>query len=39
MRDDGSLTQQGFLEMYQLQTMSEPDETIKDLIKHGKLIL
>ncbi|KAJ3401597.1 hypothetical protein CcCBS67573_g06407 [Chytriomyces confervae] len=32
---DGNLTRTGFLEMYQLQTLSDPNETWKDLIKHG----
>ncbi|KAJ3107658.1 hypothetical protein HDU97_003652 [Phlyctochytrium planicorne] len=33
--ENGNLTRRGFLEMYQLQTMSDPDETWRDLIKHG----
>ncbi|KAJ3414919.1 hypothetical protein HDV05_005868 [Chytridiales sp. JEL 0842] len=32
---NGNLTRQGFLEMYQLQTLSDPNETWRDLIKHG----
>ncbi|KAJ3110585.1 hypothetical protein HDU96_006461 [Phlyctochytrium bullatum] len=32
---NGNLTRRGFLEMYQLQTLSDPDETWRDLIKHG----
>ncbi|KAJ3071983.1 hypothetical protein HDU98_004471 [Podochytrium sp. JEL0797] len=32
---DGHLTRAGFLEMYQLQTLSDPGETWRDLIKHG----
>ncbi|KAJ3203563.1 hypothetical protein HDU83_006681 [Entophlyctis luteolus] len=32
---EGNLTRTGFLEMYQLQTLSEPNETWRDLIKHG----
>lgn len=31
----GNLTSTGFLEMYSLQTMSEPTETWKDLAVHG----
>ncbi|KAI9336642.1 hypothetical protein DFJ73DRAFT_850137 [Zopfochytrium polystomum] len=30
-----NLTKRGFLEMYQLQTLSDPNETWRDLIKHG----
>ncbi len=33
--DNGNLTKRGFLEMYQLQTLSEPQETWRDLQKHG----
>ncbi|KAJ3027130.1 UNVERIFIED_CONTAM: hypothetical protein HDU68_004364 [Siphonaria sp. JEL0065] len=33
--EEGNLTRAGFLEMYQLQTLSDPDETWRDLIKHG----
>lgn len=33
--DQNRLTKRGFLEMYQLQTLSEPEETWKDLQKHG----
>ncbi|KAI9341502.1 hypothetical protein BDR26DRAFT_802294, partial [Obelidium mucronatum] len=32
---EGNLTRAGFLEMYQLQTLSDPNETWRDLIKHG----
>ncbi|KAI8608142.1 hypothetical protein BC830DRAFT_1234204 [Chytriomyces sp. MP71] len=32
---EGHLTRTGFLEMYQLQTLSDPNETWKDLIRHG----
>ncbi|KAJ3115518.1 hypothetical protein HK100_001314 [Physocladia obscura] len=32
---NGNLTRDGFLEMYQLQTLSDPNETWRDLIKHG----
>jgi len=32
---EGALTLRGFLQLYQLQTMSEPDETWKDLKTHG----
>ena len=32
---DGNLTAKGFIEMYQLQTLADPDETIKDLKAHG----
>ncbi|KAJ3070204.1 hypothetical protein HDU99_002726 [Rhizoclosmatium hyalinum] len=32
---NGDLTRAGFLEMYQLQTLSDPSETWRDLIKHG----
>ncbi|KAG0367235.1 hypothetical protein BC939DRAFT_441039 [Gamsiella multidivaricata] len=31
----GQLTLKGFLQMYNLQTSSEPEETWKDLQKHG----
>ncbi|KAJ3308260.1 hypothetical protein HDV04_001506 [Boothiomyces sp. JEL0838] len=34
---DGNLTLKGFVEMYQLQTLSDPDETIKDLKTHNKV--
>ncbi|KAF8969995.1 hypothetical protein BDZ97DRAFT_1793854 [Flammula alnicola] len=33
--DDGNLTFKGFLQLYQLQTENEEDETWKDLQKHG----
>ncbi|KAI1318814.1 hypothetical protein EDD11_005660 [Mortierella claussenii] len=33
--DKGHLTLKGFLQMYNLQTSSEPEETWKDLQKHG----
>ncbi|KAF9123353.1 hypothetical protein BGW39_009022 [Mortierella sp. 14UC] len=33
--DKGQLTLKGFLQMYNLQTSSEPEETWKDLQKHG----
>ncbi|KAI9199531.1 uncharacterized protein BJ171DRAFT_517844 [Polychytrium aggregatum] len=33
--DDGALTLIGFFEMYQMQTLSEPEETWKDLKRHG----
>ncbi|ORZ23886.1 hypothetical protein BCR41DRAFT_319943 [Lobosporangium transversale] len=33
--DKGQLTLKGFLQMYNLQTSSEPQETWKDLQKHG----
>ncbi|KAF9998151.1 hypothetical protein BGZ80_000168 [Entomortierella chlamydospora] len=33
--DKGQLTLKGFLQMYNLQTSSEPSETWKDLQKHG----
>ncbi|KAG0044855.1 hypothetical protein BGZ83_009884 [Gryganskiella cystojenkinii] len=33
--DKGYLTKKGFLQMYNLQTSSEPEETWKDLQKHG----
>ncbi|KAG0263464.1 hypothetical protein BG011_008757 [Mortierella polycephala] len=33
--DKGQLTLKGFLQMYNLQTTSEPEETWKDLQKHG----
>ncbi|KAF9112159.1 hypothetical protein BGX27_003895 [Mortierella sp. AM989] len=33
--DNGQLTLKGFLQMYNLQTSSEPEETWKDLQKHG----
>ncbi|KAF9361991.1 hypothetical protein BGX26_008163 [Mortierella sp. AD094] len=33
--DKGQLTLKGFLQMYNLQTTSEPAETWKDLQKHG----
>ncbi|GJJ77318.1 hypothetical protein EMPS_09677 [Entomortierella parvispora] len=33
--DKGQLTKKGFLQMYNLQTSSEPEETWKDLQKHG----
>lgn len=32
---DGHLTLSGFLQLYSLQTMSEPTETWKDLTNHG----
>ncbi|CAO3563024.1 unnamed protein product [Mortierella alpina] len=32
---NGYLTLKGFLQMYNLQTSSEPEETWKDLQKHG----
>ncbi|KAF9573218.1 hypothetical protein EC968_008856 [Mortierella alpina] len=32
---NGHLTLKGFLQMYNLQTSSDPDETWKDLQKHG----
>lgn len=33
--NQGRLTVNGFLEMYQLQTLSDPEETLNDLKKHG----
>ncbi|KAI8350495.1 hypothetical protein B0O80DRAFT_457928 [Mortierella sp. GBAus27b] len=33
--DKNNLTLKGFLQMYNLQTSSEPEETWKDLQKHG----
>ncbi|KAG0002403.1 hypothetical protein BGZ65_002659 [Modicella reniformis] len=33
--NNGNLTIKGFLQMYNLQTSSEPEETWKDLQKHG----
>ncbi|KAG0302225.1 hypothetical protein BGZ98_007683, partial [Dissophora globulifera] len=33
--ESGQLTLKGFLQMYNLQTSSEPEETWKDLQKHG----
>ncbi|KAF8975922.1 hypothetical protein BGZ46_008725 [Entomortierella lignicola] len=33
--DKNQLTLKGFLQMYNLQTSSEPEETWKDLQKHG----
>ncbi|KAJ3281653.1 hypothetical protein HDU76_008880, partial [Blyttiomyces sp. JEL0837] len=35
VNEQGYLTKRGFLEMYQLQTLSDPSETWRDLIKHG----
>ncbi|ORY06716.1 hypothetical protein K493DRAFT_203001 [Basidiobolus meristosporus CBS 931.73] len=35
INDDGHLTKKGFYQMYHLQTLSEPEETWKDLKKHG----
>ncbi|KAJ3286271.1 hypothetical protein HK104_009119 [Borealophlyctis nickersoniae] len=32
---DGKLTKDGFLDMFHLQTLSEEEETRKDLLKHG----
>ncbi|KAJ3269436.1 hypothetical protein HDV01_001392 [Terramyces sp. JEL0728] len=34
---DGQLTLKGFLEMYQLQSLSDPEETTKDLKVHQKI--
>ncbi|KAF9933734.1 hypothetical protein FBU30_004535 [Linnemannia zychae] len=33
--EKGQLTLKGFIQMYNLQTSSEPEETWKDLQKHG----
>ncbi|VDB82811.1 unnamed protein product [Peniophora sp. CBMAI 1063] len=33
--DDGQLTCKGFIQLYQLQTENDDDETWKDLTKHG----
>ncbi|KAJ3055159.1 hypothetical protein HK097_011313 [Rhizophlyctis rosea] len=33
--DKGKLTKDGFLDMFHLQTLSDEDETYKDLEKHG----
>ncbi|KAF9975740.1 hypothetical protein BGZ73_000490 [Actinomortierella ambigua] len=33
--DKGHLTRKGFLQMYNLQTPNDPEETWKDLQKHG----
>ncbi|KZV71883.1 hypothetical protein PENSPDRAFT_684239 [Peniophora sp. CONT] len=33
--DDGRLTCKGFIQLYQLQTENDDDETWKDLTKHG----
>ncbi|KAJ3499568.1 hypothetical protein NLJ89_g10087 [Agrocybe chaxingu] len=33
--DDGKLTLKGFIQLYQLQTQSDEEETLKDLQKHG----
>jgi len=33
--DDGCLTFKGFMQLYQLQTESDEEETWKDLAKHG----
>ncbi|KAF5330806.1 hypothetical protein D9619_005790 [Psilocybe cf. subviscida] len=33
--DDGFLTFKGFMQLYQLQTESDEEETWKDLAKHG----
>jgi hypothetical protein len=35
LNSKGYLTLKGFLQMYNLQTSSEPEETWKDLQKHG----
>ncbi|KAF9404836.1 hypothetical protein BGZ94_003912 [Podila epigama] len=35
LNEKGYLTLKGFLQMYNLQTSSEPEETWKDLQKHG----
>ncbi|KDQ18030.1 hypothetical protein BOTBODRAFT_29342 [Botryobasidium botryosum FD-172 SS1] len=35
MDDDGNLTFKGFLQIYQLQTENDEDETWRDLEKHG----
>ncbi|KAJ3041588.1 hypothetical protein HDV00_009065 [Rhizophlyctis rosea] len=33
--EDGKLTKDGFLDMFHLQTLSDEDETYKDLENHG----
>ncbi|KAF5391266.1 hypothetical protein D9757_001984 [Collybiopsis confluens] len=33
--DEGNLTFKGFLQIYQLQTENDPEETWSDLAKHG----
>jgi len=35
VNDKGYLTERGFLEMYFMQTTSEPSETMKDILAHG----
>ncbi|KAG0226914.1 hypothetical protein BGW41_004022 [Actinomortierella wolfii] len=35
VNDKGHLTKKGFLQMYNLQTPNDPEETWKDLQKHG----
>jgi len=35
MDEDGNLTFKGFLQIYQLQTENDEDETWRDLEKHG----
>lgn len=35
MTKEGHLTQEGFFQLYHMQTLGEPEETFKDLEKFG----